>query len=212
MTSPRAKSPDVSKFSFYKGSSRSLLIERTGLSDEEFVKRFIYRLRKHLDEHVDKLLCFCREGVQVEGWLKGELLYFLDSDGKSENYVFHREKTFGLGRKKIDFALDIGSDNKQRLWVEVKHWLIGYQKETPWRARTYFSDKSPVGIKPDVEKLNLTPEGSKFMLILATANPDAEDWELGIEKFNNKFAPLRLRALTNPKDFPKSYFLGLLAI
>ena len=61
-----------------------------------------------------------------------------------------------------------------------------------------------------MEKLKLT-SGSKFVLILATANPGAKDWCRGVEAFNSKFSPLRISSMTDPADFPAQYFLGLLA-
>lgn len=47
---------------------------------------------------------------------------------------------------------------------------------------------------------------------MMTANPGLEDWEAGIEKFNQKFAPLKLLGLTSPSDFPDAYHLGLLKV
>ena len=45
-----------------------------------------------------------------------------------------------------------------------------------------------------------------------TANPGLADWEAGIEKFNEKFAPLKLSSLTSPIEFPDVYHLGLLKV
>ena len=51
-----------------------------------------------------------------------------------------------------------------------------------------------------------------YCLILMTANPGLADWEAGIEKFNEKFAPLKLSSLTSPIEFPDVYHLGLLKV
>lgn len=96
-------------------------------------------------------------------------------------------------------------------WIELKHQLIGYQKETKYDAKFYFGDKSSVGIKPDVEKLAGISNGG-FLLILTTENPGINDWTTGVSKFNEKFYPLRIKSLTNPEDFPSFYYLGLLEV
>lgn len=180
---------------------------------DEFMREFVFRLKKYFDTRQDVLQCFCKHGAQVEGWVKGEMLYLLDSGVAINREVkFDREVSIGLGRKKVDFALTIeNDDDSERLWIEIKHWLIGYQKGTRWNASTYFADASSVGIKPDVKKLIDIPKGRKFLLILATANPGENDWSSGIKKFNSKFQPLYVKSLTNPNNFPPFYFLGLLS-
>jgi len=171
----------------------------------ELVKRF----QEVLDVRPGILECFCDHGVQLEGWLKGELLYFLDAEKAGGRlYDFDREVSFGQGRRKIDIKLT-GEDGLAT-WVELKHWLIGHQKGSKYNAGFYLRDPSSAGIKPDVEKLRPT-SGSKFVLILATANPGAKDWFSGVEAFNRKFTPLRISPLTDPADFQAQYFLGLLA-
>ena len=172
----------------------------------ELVKRF----QEVLDARRGILECFCNYGVQLEGWLKGELLYFLDAEKAGGRlYDFDREVGFGQGRKRID--IKITGENGLVTWVELKHWLIGHQKGYKYDAGFYLRDRSWVGIKPDVEKLKLT-SGSKFVLTLATTNPGAKDWFCGVEAFNRKFSPLRISPMTDPADFPSQYFLGLLAV
>ena len=142
------------------------------------------------------------------------MLYFLDSVIVKERLAkFDREVSIGFGRKKVDFALMVKSESDfQRFWIEIKHWLIGYQKGTFWYATSYFADSSSVGTKTDVEKLTDIREEGTFLLVLATANPGEKDWSSGIRKFNTKFQPLWVKSLTNLSDFPQSYFLGLLSI
>ena len=170
----------------------------------ELVKRF----QEVLDARPGILECLCNYGVQVEGWLKGELIYFLDTEKAGGRlYDFDREASFGQGKEKID--IKITGENGLVTWVELKHWLIGHQKGSKYNVGFYLLDSSN-GIKPDVEKLKLT-SGSKFVLILATANPGAKDWFSGVEAFNRKFSPLRISPMTDPADFQTQYFLGLLA-
>ena len=170
----------------------------------ELVKRF----QEVLDPRRGIMECFCNYGVQLEGWLKGELLYFLDTEKAGGRlYDFDREVSFGQGRRKID--IKITGENGPATWVELKHWLIGYQRGYKYDAGFYLRDPSPVGIKPDIEKLKLA-SGSKYVLTLMTANPGAEGWFCGVEAFNRKFSPLCISPMTDPADFPAQYFLGLL--
>jgi hypothetical protein len=151
--------------------------------------------------------------VQVEGWLKGEFLFFLDgkkANGKIIN--FEREIQMGSGKKKIDFYIHLDKSQKLEAWIELKHWLVGYQKGTKYNAQFYFSDPSSVGIRSDAEKLNKVSKDRSYLLILATANPGINDWDAGVRKFNEKFSPLRLVSLIEPDSFPEFYFLGLLRI
>ena len=49
------------------------------MSTVKYIQDMVTRFRVILDAHDKHLECFCRYGVQVEGWLKGELLNFLMS-------------------------------------------------------------------------------------------------------------------------------------
>ena len=178
------------------------------MGSETQMIELVNRFQEVLDARRGILECFCSYGVQLEGWLKGELLYFLDAE-KAEGrlYDFDREVSFGQGRRKID--IKITGENGIATWMELKHWLIGYQKGQKYDAGFYFRDPTSVGIKPDVEKLNLTA-GNKFVLTLATANPGTKDWFGGVDAFNRKFSPLRISPVTDLADFQAEYFLGLL--
>ncbi len=180
---------------------------------DDLMIKFVEQLTDYFNTRLSAFECFCKHGIQVEGWLKGELLLFLEEKKLNDNIIgFDREVNMGLGRKKVDFTLKVKEKNKTSVvWIELKNWLIGYQKGTRWKANSYFGDASSVGIKPDVEKLSRLSE-NRFLLILATANPGEIDWESGIQKFNSKFKPLKVKSLTSPKDFPSTYFLGLLKV
>jgi hypothetical protein len=147
--------------------------------------------------------------VQVEGWLKGELLYFLDLEKQKkliDNYF--TESSCGVGRKRVDLLLVL---NQKNIWVELKHFQIGKQKDQIWNAYSYFSDKN-IGIYSDVDKLNSILDKDKFILVLATKNPGVGDWSKGVNKFNEKNRPLKIISHTKPSDFPASYYVGLLEI
>jgi hypothetical protein len=167
------------------------------------------RLRAHFDTLEDRLICFTNMGVQVESWFKGELLTLLSSlRAQGRVTDFDREVRTQGGR--ID--LTIGTRTGLH-WVEVKHWLIGKQKGSTYDPAFYFGDLTSVGIAKDVDKLlKVTSPGRLWLLILLTANPGKEPWSAGVAKFNSKFSPRRVDSLTEPGDFPGSYFIGLLEV
>lgn len=180
-------------------------------STKTYILDMVSRFRTVLDAHNSHLKCFYNSESQVEGWLKGELIFFLDGEKTSERLAnFEKEAPCGFGRKKIDLCLQL-TIAETPVWIELKHWHIGKQKGETWNAHNYFGDKT-IGIQPDVEKLSSIPKGDKYVLILNTRNPGDSDWTKGVDKFNNKFIPLRIKSLTLPNDFPESYFLGLLEV
>lgn len=147
--------------------------------------------------------------MQVEGWLKGEFLAFLTDELAAKRVeCFDREVKPGSGLKKVDITLTIQPHS--RIWIELKHQLIGLQKGTRYNAQWYMKDKS-TGILGDVEKLVRIDTSQRFVLILYTANPNTDDWEIGIREFNNKFG-YNLNPITVPTDYPDYYFLGLLHV
>ena len=91
----------------------------------------------------------------------------------------------------------------------MKSYRFNIQKDS-----SYFGDKS-IGIYNDVVKLGKITSGDKYILILTTENPDRGDngdWSKGVDKFNQRFAPLQIRSLTDPSNFPQAHFLGLLEV
>ena len=77
----------------------------------------------------------------------------------------------------------------------------------------YFGQRKLNGIIGDVEKLHRIPDpAKKWLLILCTANPADSLWQNGIQKFNDKFSPYAVSAMTMPHEFPETYFLGLLKV
>lgn len=176
----------------------------------------IKRFRVILDERDKHMRCFDHYAVQVEGWLKGELLpFFLSEKDSGRLFDFNTECQCGLGQRRVDYWLELHSgDIETDIWIELKHFQVGYQGKDRWKASDYFSDKS-IGIHSDVEKLSGITDGDKYVLILATKNPEYDEpgnWLKGVNKFNEKFAPLHISSHTATTDFPQSYFLGLLEV
>jgi hypothetical protein len=184
-----------------------------GGNSEDCLNDLVSRFKRVLNGKKGILECFCRYGVQVEGWLKGEFLYFLDNE-KKEGRIddFDREVSICVVRKKVDFKVRIPtSSGVLEAWIELKHWLIGRQQGKTYNAQFYFTDPR-VGIKPDAEKLCCISTGRKFFLILTTAKPGVEDWETGVYEFNRSFPSINLESLTKLENFPCHYYVGLLEV
>lgn len=180
---------------------------------EDELRSLVQRFRDDvLSDRLEALTCFAEQGVQVEGWLKGEILAFLTEQKRSRMLLdFDREVLIGQGRRKADLTLEVQQDAEPcRIWMELKHYLIGCQKGIEYNAYGYFNDPS-AGIKPDVDKLLAIPSSYRYLLILATARPSSTDWRKAIQNFNAKFSPF-LRSLTDPTDFPVEFFLGLVSV
>ena len=179
--------------------------------DEE-MKDLVSRLKKYLEKRSEQQLrCFHKYESQVEGWFKGELLYFLEQEklaGRLRNFERERKVYVDEKRKQVDVVLQFDKPDSSRVWVELKHW-IGYQNNTCFSPSWYFRYTA----SPEVERLLMIPEdGDKFMLVPFTPNPGSEAWKAGVDKFNTKFSTLFVRSLTNPGDYPEYFFLGLLHV
>lgn len=183
----------------------------------DYMMDVVTRFRMVLDAHSEHMKLFDRHAIQVEGWLKGEVLHFFEAErtnGKLHNYWVEctPETKTDPGRKKIDYKLEIvDSTIKVKVWIELKHFQVGTQSGRYWRASGYFGSKS-YGIYDDVAKLQEVVSGDKYILVLATKNPGHDDWSRGVDKFNEKFSPLAIQSHTDPSDFPTTYFLGLLEV
>ena len=181
------------------------------MNEASFVDLFV-RFKAVLESREKLLRCLCRYGVQTEGWFKAELLCFLDNEKQTERISdLKPEAPTGVGRHKIDFKITTHSaEFETEAYIELKHWLIGYQAGTKYNANSYFGD--PTSVRPDVEKLTNIVSRSKFIVILATENPGTQDWLSGVDKFNRKFSPLKIESLNSPAEFPSFYYLGCLKV
>lgn len=167
-------------------------------------------LGSHLCRREDNLLAFAEHGVQVEGWLKGELLVVLNSI-RAQGSISNFEREVRLpDNTRVDFVLQ--TPEGEAVFLETKHWLIGCQKGTFYDAPFYFGDKSSVGILPDVKKLSrVSQRGTKHLLVLCTCAPSEESWSAGLAKFNSRFAPYRILSRAAP-PVRRSHYLGLLDV
>ena len=167
-------------------------------------------LRVYFDHLQDRLQTFSKFSFQAESWFKGELMTFLDAAAQRNRIIgFDREVRL-KNKKRIDLRIDT---THGRHWVELKHLMIGVQKGQRWGVRDYFNDAQTMGIILDVDKLlcNENP-GGRWLFYLLTSNPGKEAWESGLERFHSKWSPRKLVSMTDPDDFPDSYFFGLMEV
>lgn len=180
----------------------------------------IPEIKSHFNPLKEPLNCMHSLAFQSEGWFKVELLTLLHRL-KQERRVLHFCREVSLeslsiqkittDRRRIDVVID--TMDGQKHWVELKHWLIGKQKNSTYAPIFYFSDRKDVGIIQDIIKLNATPlTDNQWLMILMTKNPNVEAWNMGLEKFGERFPAYHLTSLTNPADYPDHYFLGLLQV
>jgi hypothetical protein len=178
----------------------------------------VARFRVVLDANNLHMKLFDQYAVQMEKWLQGELLSFFDADktnGKLNDYWPESSPQLRTrpSTRRVDYELELlDAMNVTKIWVELKHFQIGYQKEQCWNAYDYFAGKSSWGVYGDVVKLQEIVSGDKYMLILATRNPGYDDWAGGVDKFHEKFSHLHILSHTDPSSFPTTYFLGLLEV
>ena len=180
----------------------------------EEMRNLVSRFAEYLRRSERQLGCFHQYESQVEGWFKGELLCFLDREkleGRLPNFERERQGYYNDTQyMKVDIVLQF--DNRPTSWVELKH-CIGYYNNRRYDSSSYFRVDNDSCIKRDVEKLLTRPkDDDKFMLVPFTPNPGPEDWRAGVDLFNANFSPLSVRSLTNPDDYPKYFFLGLLHV
>ena len=117
----------------------------------EAISSLVFRFRDYLKEKHEPLACFTSSGVQVEGWLKGELLTFLTREMNQQLISdFDREVKCGDGFKKVDLTVSFAKQDRH--WIELKHQLIGYQKGVFYASENYLKDRTN-GILADVAKL-----------------------------------------------------------
>ena len=164
------------------------------------------KLKEHLLGLKDKLQCFHKNEVQVEGWLKGEILVFLERlKANGDIKEFHRECIL-KNRKRADIVIEI---KKNKHWVELKHWHIGKQKGKEWNIKDYIKDLEDDAIKLDV----IPPTSRKWILVLCTKNPGKTDWYRELNTFNaTKEFFHKLKPASAPTSYPDAFFLGLLRI
>jgi len=203
--------------------------DNLNMSTTDYMKDVVRRFSKTIDEHNTHMRLFADYHVQVESWLKGELLNFFEgekNDGKLKCY--RPEARAGDGKKKVDYLLKLTNPAGRKVWIELKHLLIGRQpsqkpmlgcqptQEPPQGQEWHFTsycNTSPPGFYGDIMKLRDITEGDKYILFLATKKPDCENWSVGMHKLKERLKGcVHIESCTDCAPCPSTYFLGLLEI
>ncbi len=105
------------------------------------------------------LMLFSDLQIQIEGWFRGELMNYL----KNENVkitVYNREVPINNNnRRKVDLRIEV---NNEFYWIELKHILVGCQRNNTYSFRSYFSDNTY--IHNDIKKLYDIDKSNKRQL------------------------------------------------
>jgi len=158
----------------------------------------------HFSQLENRLRIFAQQEVQLEGWFKGECLFLLEQL-KSRGRItdFNREVPTNLGKRKIDITVEL--DDKHH-WVELKHWYVGAQKGVVWGPRDYIDS-----LENECQKFEaMQTSGRAWVLVFCTPNPGGDLWKEAIRYFNREYVPWKLVGKTDPADYPRTYFIGLI--
>ncbi len=174
--------------------------------------RLVDELRQAFDARKTFFACLYQHETQVESWLKAELLHHLN--GATNIRALEREKRVSVGeKKKVDlYWEDSSNESSTPIWLELKHWHIGYQRGQLWNTKSYFVSKESWGIRPDVRKLLAISGGHKYVFVLATANPTNAEWRHGFSQLQALEQDANCTDLTCCDDFPREFFLGLVRV
>ena len=139
------------------------------MKDEKFgelVKNFYTYLIESKQEY---LSLFSKLQIQIEGWFKGELMNYLDHHNIVMSTENREVRINDNSRRKVDLKIEI--DN-EFYWIELKHILVGYQKEQPLPLGFYFNKGTY--ISGDIEKLGLIEQSDKrqhgYSLVFISTN------------------------------------------
>lgn len=162
-------------------------------------------MKKHILSHSDRLECFREYEFQSEGWVKTELLMLLDDLYRKGHIGKPDREVKAKGFSKIDLLINT---NNEKHWVELKHYYVGNQKGKRWRVIDFIDD-----LESECAKFKAVGAGGNaWIFALCTVNPGNDGWQSSINRFNNVNKPVHLVSKTNPTDFPKNYFIGVLKV
>ena len=96
----------------------------------------------------DYLCLFSKLQIQIEGWFRGEFMNFLENNGIKMTTENREVKISDHDKRKVDIKIKL---NNEWYWIELKHILVGYQKDSPFPLSFYFYKDTY--IYSDIKKL-----------------------------------------------------------
>ena len=139
------------------------------MKDEKFgelIENFYTYLIESKQEY---LSLFSKLQIQIEGWFRGELMNYFEHHNIEMSTENREIRINEDSRRKVDLKIQI--DN-EFYWIELKHILVGYQIEQPFRLGLYF--KTGTYISTDIEKLKSVEQPDKrqhgYSLVFISTN------------------------------------------
>ncbi len=134
----------------------------------------------------DYLCLFSKLQIQIEGWFRGEFMNFLENNGIKMTTENREVKISDHDKRKVDIKIKL---NNEWYWIELKHILVGYQKDMPYPLNFYFYKDTY--IHSDIKKLllidNTDTKQHRYSLIFISTNYVTEsDKESKMNEINNR--------------------------
>ena len=83
----------------------------------------------------DYLILFSKLQIQIEGWFRGEFMNYFKNKNVEMTTENREVKISDNDRRKVDIKIKL---NNEFYWIELKHILVGYQKDEPFPLSFYF--------------------------------------------------------------------------
>lgn len=156
-------------------------------------------------DRLRKIEAFTHAQRQVEGWFKGELIWFLTGGAN----VWEAEVPFPHDRRKrCDFMVDVEGTP---VYLELKALYHGQQRSARFGLGIYLY-KDTVGIWGDVLKLSRLRVGLGYSLLFIYPRPDPKSWSRQIEQYKQRIEPIRLREASQVSEYPPELYICKLEI
>ena len=121
---------------------------------KSLIERF-YSSLKEVNKR-DYLMLFSDLQIQIEGWLRGELMNFLRNNNIDITVKNRESRINDETRKKADLKLEF---TNEIYWIELKHLLVGCQLNNTYPLGFYFNKNSY--IYNDIKKLQEVDNSDK---------------------------------------------------
>ena len=129
---------------------------------KSLIERF-YSSLKEVNKR-DYLMLFSDLQIQIEGWLRGELMNFLRNNNIDITVKNRESRINDRTHKKADFKLEF---TNEIYWIELKHLLVGYQLDSSFPLKFYFNDGTY--IDNDIKKLQDVDHSDKRQYLYSLA-------------------------------------------
>ncbi len=171
----------------------------------------VAELRLVLQAHTEHMVAFREVEKNLEDWFKGEMIVVLRRMKAAGTLTDYRVEPYtdAESKRRYDFVVP---EPPRAHAIENKTWLIGTQKDQVWDAHRYLFGETGKAHRLEMDKLLEWEGGERFLLWFCYANPGQEAWDATLDAFEGKFAAYRFDRLSQPRDYPPEFFIGLLRL